>query len=104
MTKLIDLVVDAFEMGNSRFLQEERRELAKREFLVIMTKNGWLECPVCELQMEPNVLEQHLKRGCHTEEEVLERIKERAERVLEGEEWDLASYCLELIDGCDKSS
>ena len=32
-------------------------------------------------------------------EEVLERIRERAERVLEGEDWDLAGYCEEIITG-----
>ncbi len=29
----------------------------------------------------------------------LKRIQERAQRVLEGEEWDLAGYCEEVISG-----
>jgi len=29
---------------------------------------------------------------------VIERIKERAERVSEGEDWDLGEYCIEVID------
>ena len=32
-------------------------------------------------------------------EEALKRIRERAERVLEGEDWDLAGYCEEIIAG-----
>ena len=62
--QLIDLVVDATIMGQSKFLPKHRRKLGAREFLVIMTTNGWLECPVCEWQMEPNSLENHIKRGC----------------------------------------
>lgn len=31
-------------------------------------------------------------------EDALVGIKERAERVKEGEDWDLAGYCIEVID------
>ena len=30
-------------------------------------------------------------------EEALERTRERAERVIEGEDWDLAGYCTDII-------
>ena len=32
-------------------------------------------------------------------ETILKRIQERAQRVLEGEDWDLAGYCEEVISG-----
>lgn len=48
-----------------------------------MTKKH-IDCPRCG---------QNLLLGANTTE-ILDALKERAERVLEGEEWDLAEYIL----------
>ena len=40
-----------------------------------------------------------LRHSLSAEDSKLERIRERAARVLEGEEWDLPSFCLAVIDG-----